>query len=68
MGKRMMVMEVLGKRRSERPKRRLLDNIRNDLLERDLSGEEAQYWKKKNVSWRWVTLTRDLEKYCQKGK
>ena len=42
MGERVMVMEVPGKRRRGRPKRRWLDSIRNDLLERELSGEEAQ--------------------------
>ena len=41
-GKRVMVMEVPGKRRRGRPKRRWLDNIRNDLSERELSGEEVQ--------------------------
>ena len=41
-GKRMMVMEVPGKRSRGRPKRRWLDNINNDLAERELSGEEAQ--------------------------
>ena len=40
--KRVMVMEVPGKRKIGRPKRRWLDNIKNDLLERELSGEEAQ--------------------------
>ena len=40
MGKR--VMEVAGKRRRGRPKRRWLDNIKNDLSERELSGEETQ--------------------------
>ena len=37
-----MAMEVLGKRRIGRPKRRWLDNIKNGLSERGLSGEEAQ--------------------------
>ena len=37
-GKRVMVMEVPGKRRRGRPKRRWLDNIENDLSERELSG------------------------------
>ena len=41
-GKRVMAMEVPGKRRRERPKRRWLDSIRNDLLERELSREDAQ--------------------------
>ena len=43
-----MVMEVPGKRRRGRPNRRWLDNITNDLSERELSGEEAQY----RVKWR----------------
>ena len=47
-GKRVMVMEVPGKRRRGRPKRRWLDNIRNDLAERELSREEAQ----DRVQWR----------------
>ena len=38
-GKRVMVMDVPGKRRRGRPKRRWLDNIKNDLSERELSGE-----------------------------
>ena len=41
-GKRVMVMEVPGKRTRGRPKRRWLDNIKNDLLERELSGEETR--------------------------
>ena len=44
MGKRsrVKVMEVPWKRRIGRPNRWLLDNIRNDLSERELPGEEAQ--------------------------
>ena len=41
-GKRVMVMEVPGKRIRGRPKRMCLDNIKNDLSERELSGEETQ--------------------------
>ena len=48
MGKRVMVMEVQDERRRGRPKRRWLDNIRNDLTERELSGEEAQ----DRIKWR----------------
>ncbi len=44
-GKRVMGMEVSGKRRRGRPKRRWLDSIRNDLSERELSGEEARKTK-----------------------
>ena len=39
-GKR--AMEVPGKRRRGRPKRRWLDSIGNDLSERELSREDAQ--------------------------
>ena len=35
-------MDVPGKRRRGRPKRRWLDNIKNDLSETELSGEDAQ--------------------------
>ena len=37
-GKRVMAMEVPGKRRRGRPNRWWLDNIRNDLSEGELSG------------------------------
>ena len=39
--KRLMVMDVPRNRRRGRPKKMWLDNIRNDLSERELSGEEA---------------------------
>ena len=44
-GKRVMVMGVPEKRtrgRPKSPKSRWLDNIKNDLSERELSGEEAR--------------------------
>ena len=41
-GKRVMRMEVPGKRRRGRPKLRWLDSIRNELSERELSREDAQ--------------------------
>ena len=41
-GKRVMLMGVPGKRARGRPKGRWLDNIKNDLSERKLSGEEAR--------------------------
>ena len=47
-GKRVMAMEVPGKRRRGRPKWRWLDSIGNDLSEREQSGKEAQDW----VKWR----------------
>ena len=47
-GKRVMVMEVPGNRRRGRPKRRWLDNIKNNFSERELSGEAAQ----DRVQWR----------------
>ena len=40
-GKRVMAMEVPGKRKRGRPTRMWLDSIRNDLSERELSGEDA---------------------------
>ena len=40
-GKREMGMDVPGKRRRGRPKMRWLDNIKNDLSERKLSGEDG---------------------------
>ena len=43
-----MVIEVPGERRRGTPNRRWLDNIKNDLSERELSGEEAKY----RVQWR----------------
>ena len=41
-GKRVMAMEVPGKRRGGRPKRRWMDSIMNDLSERELSREDTQ--------------------------
>ena len=43
-----MVIEVPGKIRRGTQDRRWLDNIKNDLSERELSGEEA----KDRVQWR----------------
>ena len=43
-----MGMEVPGKRRRGRPKKRWLDSIKNDLSERELSGEDA----KDRAKWR----------------
>ena len=37
-GKRLMVMEVPGKRERGGPKRRWLDNVRNDFSERSVRG------------------------------
>ena len=55
LGKRVMGMEVPGKRRRGRPKRRWLDSIRNDLSERGLSEEDAQDRP------RWRRLTRHID-------
>ena len=41
-GKRVMGMEVPGKRRRGRPKRRWMDTIGNDLSEKELSREDTQ--------------------------
>ena len=54
-GKRVMVIEMPGKRRRGRPKRRWLDNIKNDLSERELSGAEAQDRAK------WRRLIRNID-------
>ena len=54
-GKRVLGMEVPGKRRRGRPKRRWMDNIRNDLSERGLSDEDAQDRS------RWRRLTRHID-------
>ena len=47
-GRRVVLMEVAGKRRRGISKRRWLENIKNDLSERELSEEEAQ----DRVQWR----------------
>ena len=47
-GKRVMVMKMPEKRRKGRPKQRWLDNIRNNLSERELLGEEVQ----DQIKWR----------------
>ena len=41
-GKRVMVMEVPGKRRRGSPERRWMDTIGNDLSEKELSREDTQ--------------------------
>ena len=46
--KRVVVLEVPGKRRRGRPNRRWWANIKKDLSERELSGEKAQ----DRVQWR----------------
>ena len=53
-GKRVIDMAVPGKRRRGRPKREWLDSIRNDLSERELSGEDAHDRP------RWWRLTRHI--------
>ena len=53
--KRVMGMEVPGKRRRGRPKRVWLDSIRNDLSEKGLSEEDAQDRP------RWRSLTRHID-------
>ena len=54
-GKRVMVMEVPGKRRRGRLNRRWSDS-RNDMSERELSGEEGQDW----IKWRRLIRNIDL--------
>ena len=46
LGKRVMGMEVSGKRRIGRPKRRWLDSIRNDLSERELCVQDRAKWRR----------------------
>ena len=52
----MNVMEMPGERRRGKPKRRWLDNIKNDLSEGELSGEEA----KDRGQWRRLIRNIDL--------
>ena len=47
--------KVVGIRRRGRQKRRWLDNIRNDLSERELSGEDAQERSK------WIRRIRHID-------
>ena len=54
-GKRVMAMEVPGKRRRGRPKRRWMDSIRNDLSEKELSREDTQDRAK------WRSLMRNID-------
>ena len=54
-GNRAMVMEVPGKRRRGRPKRRWMDTIGNDLSEKDLSREDPQ------VRAKWRRLIRHID-------
>ena len=54
-GKIVMGMEVPGKRRRARPKRRWLDNIRNDLSQIYLSGEDP------HVRDKWRSLIRHID-------
>ena len=54
-GKRVMAMEVPGKRRRGRPKRRWMDSIRNDLSEKELSREDTQDRAK------WRSLIRHID-------
>ena len=55
MGKRVMVMEEPGKRRGGRQKRMCLDNISNELSERELSWEVTQRRAK------WKQLMRHID-------
>ena len=54
-GKRVMAMEVPGKRRRGRPKRRWMDTIGNDLSEKELSREDTQDRAK------WKSLIRHID-------
>ena len=52
-----MVIEVPGKRKRGTPNRRWLDNITNDLSERELSEEEV----KDRVQWRRLIDHRNID-------
>ena len=54
-GKRVMAMEIPGKRRRGRPKRRWMDTIGNDLSEKELSREDTQDRAK------WRSLVRHID-------
>ena len=54
--------EVPGKIRRGRPKRRRLDNIKNDWSEREKSGEEAQDRVQRR------RLIRNIDPHIQGGK
>ena len=61
-------MEVPGKRRRARPKRWWLDNIKNDLSERELSGEDPQYRAKWRRLIRHIDPTEKWEKMRKKKR
>ena len=65
---RMMVMEVPGKRRRGRPKQRWLDSIRNDLSQREFSGEDAQDCVKLRLLIRNIEPTSKWERMQKKKK
>ena len=54
-GRRVLEMEVQGRRRPGRPRRRWMDSVKEDLSERGLTGEEV-YDRK-----RWKRLTRSVD-------
>ena len=61
-GKRVMAMEVPGKRRRGRPKRRWMDTTGNDLSEKELSRKATQDRAK------WRSLIRHIETPYKSGK
>ena len=67
-GKRVMEMEVSGRIRRGRPNRRWLDSIRNDLSERELSGEDGQDGAKWRSLIRHIDPTKNREKMRKKKK
>lgn len=54
-GRRSLKMEVEGRRRRGKPRRRWMDSINNDMMTRGLTGEEAQ----DRAMWR--RLTRNID-------
>ena len=56
-----MAMEVPGKRRRGRPKRRWLDSIMNDFSERELAREDTQDRTKWRRLIRHIKVGKDAE-------
>ena len=54
-GKRVMEMEVPGRRNRGRPKRRWMDSIKDDLREKKLTGDEFGDW----AEWKRITKNAD---------
>ena len=49
-GKRMLMMELPGKRKRGRPKRRVMDVVKEDMVEVEVAEEDTEVRK----NWRWI--------------